>query len=258
MAASAQDFQKAREEIDKVKPNISYDTFCETPIPTGEDKIACRIKAVPSVGFLVCKKPEYEGETCEEIIEKELQSILKVGEGNVTTVKVSPPLISHVKCGKDESLNCSGFLEEWVDSERGQFQQVRDHISNGTVKELIDKVKTFTKSGLPKTAEDLTNIMEYMKKNPSEDEYRQICDLQGFFLATGGFLVGDIPSVNNNITLNGTCWDGEPTTKEVIVALDDMIKAFNIKSAINASMTVTSSQFTLWIAVVFVVNSLFI
>ena len=258
MAASAQDFQKAREEIDKVKPNISYDTFCETPIPTGEDKIACRIKAVPSVGFLVCKKPEYEGETCEQIIEKELQSILKVGEGNVKTVKVSPPLINHVKCGKNESLNCSGFLEEWVDSERGKFQQVRDHISNGTVKKLIDEVKTFTKSGLPKTAEDLTNIMKYMKKNPSKDEYRQICDLQGFFLATGGFLVGDIPSVNNNITLNGTCWDGEPTTKEVIVALDDMIKAFNIKSAINASMTVTLSQFTLWIAVVFVVNSLFI
>ena len=258
MAASAQDFQKAREEIDKVKPNISYDTFCETPIPTGEDKIACRIKAVPSVGFLVCKKPEYDDKTCEQIIGEEIQSILEVRKGNVKTVKVSPPLISQVKCGKDKSLHCSGFLEEWVDSERGQFRQVRNHISDGTVEDLIGKVKTFTKSGLSKTAEDLTNIMKYMKKNPSEDEYRQICDLQGFFLATGGFLVGDIPSVNNNITLNGTCWDGEPTTKEVIVALDDMIKAFNIKSAINASMTVTLSQFTLWIAVVFVVNSLFI
>ena len=66
-----------------------------------------------------------------------------------------------------------------------------------------------------------------MTVNPTKNEYRQICDLQGFFLATGGFLVADVPDVLEETTIDGECYDGEPTTKEVLDSLDEMISAFS-------------------------------
>ena len=218
------EFDAARQKI--YHEHINYKKFCSEK-PQGEEKIACRIKDIPSVGFLVCQQPTIEGRNCAEIINDEVNNIVKLRNGNVKTVTVSPPSINGVKCGKNSSLNCSGFLEGWIDKKTGQFQQVRDHISNKTVNNLIEQVKSFTKSGLNTTADDLVNITNYMKIDPGKHKFRQICDLQGFFVVDGGFLVGDIPYITGEINETDTCYDGEPTTEEVLTALETMIQAFN-------------------------------
>ena len=241
MQTEGQDFDAARNKINQAKPNIDYSKFC-SEMPEGEDKIACRINGIPSVGFLVCQQPTIEGRNCAEIINDEVNNIVKLRNGNVKTVTVSPPPINGVKCGKNSSLNCSGFLEGWIDKKTGQFQQVRDHISNKTVNNLIEQVKSFTKSGLNTTADDLVSITNYMKIVPGKHKFRQICDLQGFFFVDGGFLVGDIPYITGEINETDTCYDGEPTTEEVLTALETMIQAFNPTPTPTPTPTPNRSQ----------------
>ena len=226
--ALADDFAEARAKIDQAKPNIDYNTFC-AEMNSGEDKIACRIKDVPTVGFLVCKEPKLGEKNCSTVINEEVTNIEKVQkEGAIKTVRISPLPIDGVKCGNDSSIECSGFLEKWLAKDEAKFEQVRDHISDNTIERLIADVKNFTsQAGLSTTAADLSKIKTYMKVNTTMNEYRQICDLQGFFLATGGFLVADVPDVLEEATIDGKCYDGEPTTKEVLDALDRMISAFN-------------------------------
>lgn len=226
----ADDFAKAREKINQAKPNIDYRTFC-AEMKAGEDKIACRMKDVPSVGFLVCKEPEMEGTNCSTIINTEIGNLQKVqNEGKIKIVTISPPPIDGVRCGNDPSTECSGFLEEWLTTDKANFKQVRDHISNNTIPALIADVRSFTsETGLSTAADDLSNIKKYMMVNQTADVYRQICDLQGFFLVKGGFLVADVPYLLEDTDINGICWDGEPTTKQVLDALDKMISAFKGK-----------------------------
>ena len=226
--ALADDFADARAKIDQAKPTIDYSTFC-AEMNSGEDKIACRIKDVPTVGFLVCKEPELGVKNCSTVINEEVTNIEKVkNEGGIKTVTISLPPIDGVKCGNDSSIECSGFLEKWLTKDEAKFEQVRDHIYNNTTEKLIADVKSFTsQAGLSTTVADLSKIKTYMTVNPTMNKYRQICDLQGFFLATGGFLVADVPDVLEGTTIDGECYDGEPTTKEVLDALDQMISAFS-------------------------------
>lgn len=232
--AIADDFADARAKIDQAKPNIDYNTFC-AEMNSGEDKIACRIKDVPTVGFLVCKEPELGIKNCSTVIEEEATNIEKVrNEGSINTVTISLPQIDGVKCGNDSSINCSGFLEKWLTKDEAKFEQVRDHISDNTIEKLIADVKSFTsQAGLSTTAADLSKIKTYMNVNPTMNKYRQICDLQGFFLAAGGFLVADVPDVLEETTIDGKCYEGEPTTEEVLNALDQMISAFNPGNGTN-------------------------
>lgn len=53
-----------------------------------------------------------------------------------------------------------------------------------------------------------------------------ICDLQGFFLFAGGFLVNDPDGIKENATVQQTCNDprGEPTTKQVLDGLALLIQ----------------------------------
>ena len=226
-------FQGARDEIDKEKPNINYKEFCEQPILGGKDKIACRIKNVKSVGFLVCKDPnvidEESGEStpCKNVIEAELKNLLKIREAGINTVEVNEPQIDGVMCGREGSThkNCSGFLEEWISKDEGKFVQVRDHIHEGpgAISQLIDEISKYTKD-LKKTATDLKTIRSYMRM--ADSKYRQICDLQGFFLKDGGFKVSDVPDIVEKLGLDKPCWPGEPTTEEVLDDLTKMIDAF--------------------------------
>lgn len=253
--AFADDFAIAREKINKAKPDIDYSTFC-SEMPAGEDKIACRIKNVSTVGFLVCQKSEIDDVDCSTVIKNEVENIQTIQrEGNVKTVKISPPPIGDVRCGKDPSLNCSGFLEEWVAPEAGRFKQVRDHISNKTVPKLITDVKSFTsKAGLSTTAADLSNIKKYMMENPKGNKYRQICDLQGFFLVNGGFLINDVPYILKDASIDGVCWNDEPTTKQVLDALDEMISAFGdgVKNTtfVNGGINITGPHFNVKILLI--------
>lgn len=234
---AADDFDTARQKINQAKANIDYSSFC-TERKAGEDKIACRIKDVSSVGFLVCKTPQLEGVNCDEVIRTEVNNIETIIKGNVKTVKISPPPIDGVRCGNHSSTSCSGFLEKWIATDKGRFEHVRDHIANKTVPRLITKVKSYTSPGrLPNTAADLKNIKNYMTLDPVAKAYRQICDLQGFFLVNGGFLVADVPMIKNT-TANEGCWSDEPTAQQVLDALNEMITAFS--SSVQSTDPLTS------------------
>lgn len=228
LVTADQDFDTARQKINQAKPNISYNDFC-SELKSGEDKIACRIKGVKTVGFLVCKTPELGELKCSQVIRNEISNIETAREWNVKTVTISPPPVDNVTCGSTSDLTCSGFLEKWIDPEEGLFQHVRDHIHNNTIDQLIIVVRGYTSSGLPQTADDLRKIKTFMTLDPTEDKYRQICDLQGFFLKIGGFLVADVPKIENTTLTGkaGECYDGEPTTQEVLSALDRMIASFS-------------------------------
>ena len=228
-------FQEARDEIDRVKPYINYQEFCVQPTPGGKDKIACRIKNVKSVGFLVCKDAnvidEDTGEStpCIEVIATELGNLLTITNAGINTVEVNAPQIDGVMCGRQgsTSIECSGFLEEWISQDEGMFVQVRDRIVGGpsALSQLIAQISKDTKD-LKKTATDLKTIRSYM--HMADGTYRQICDLQGFFLKDGGFKVSDVPYIAKNLGLDEPCWTGtgEPTTKQVLDALTKMIDAF--------------------------------
>ena len=89
--ALADDFADARAKIDQVKPDIDYNTFC-AEMNSGEDKIACRVKDAPTVGFLVCKKPKLGEKNCSTVINEEVSNIEKVkNEGGIKTVTISLP-----------------------------------------------------------------------------------------------------------------------------------------------------------------------
>ena len=73
-----------------------------------------------------------------------------------------------------------------------------------------------------------------MMIDPNKNKYRQICDLQGFFLIKGGFLVADVPAIEN-VSISDPCWPGEPTTKKVLDALNEMISEFGRHSSLAQS-----------------------
>ena len=56
---AANDFDTARQKIEQAKPKIDYNTLWSER-KAGEEKIACRIEGVPSVGFVVCRKPLFK------------------------------------------------------------------------------------------------------------------------------------------------------------------------------------------------------
>lgn len=245
MIVYADDFATARQKINEAKPNINYDTFCREK-KSGEDKVACRIKDVPTIGFLVCKTPIVEEVICSKVIKTEVENIKTVSSANITTVTISTHRIDGVKCGEDQSLNCSGFLEEWITNETGRFEQVRDHIDGNTVANLINDVKSFTTTtGLSTTAADLKKIKNYMMVDPDKNKYRQICDLQGFFLVKGGFLVADVPAIQN-ISISDPCWSDEPTTKNVLDALNEMISEFSLAQS-NGSISRSGLNFNAYL-----------
>ena len=245
MIVYADNFATARQKINEAKPNINYDTFCREK-KSGEDKVACRIKDVPTIGFLVCKTPVVEEVICSKVIKTEVENIKTVSSANITTVTISTHRIDGVKCGEDQSLNCSGFLEEWITNETGRFEQVRDHIDGNTVANLINDVKSFTTTtGLSTRAADLKKIKNYMMVDPDKNKYRQICDLQGFFLVKGGFLVADVPAIEN-ISISDPCWSDEPTTKNVLDALNEMISEFSLAQS-NGSISRSGLNFNAYL-----------
>lgn len=70
-----------------------------------------------------------------------------------------------------------------------------------------------------------------MKPTTGNIMYKQICDLQGFFLKKGGFLVADTPEIKENMGLNDKCFDGEPTTERVLNGLEEIINGLRKNAA---------------------------
>lgn len=239
---------KAIKRITRTKPINYADLHICTETYEGEDKIACRINdgnwnGESTVGFLVCKFKYYgsepERKECAEIIKTEIKNLKILHEAGVKTVKFREELISSVPCGQNPANSCSGYLVERVDKDRGRFEHIRHRITtrNKATMMMILDVKDFT--GKAMTVADLAKIKKYMevppeiaikKGSPETPKYRQICDLQGFFLKAGGFLGADVPEIGEDLGIDGRCWTQddpneapEPTILEVLCALNTMI-----------------------------------
>ena len=113
---------------------------------------------------------------------------------------------------------------------------------SGSIKALINDVKEITTSQkLTTTIADLKKIVAFMEPTLTGGTYKQICDLQGFFLISGGFLVADTPVIEENIGINDTCYDNEPTTRQVLDGLNEIIKGLSSSSVANP--TIQSSYY---------------
>ena len=235
----ADDFADAFAKIEAVKTNINYNKFCKELAQGGEEKIACRIKAVPSIGFLVCRYPTY----CLQQITTEIDNLRKLQRDGIKTVKLAPRsdmrIIQNVKCGSQSTSDCSGFLVEWISRSIGRFEHIRDRIANNEIPDLIANVESFTRSdNLKRSCRDLNDILNYMQERSVR--YRQICDLQGFFLVNGGFIVADTPQIKTKMGPKEPCWEGEPTTEQVFTALMTLRDRFKNKKKKK------SDAFMLW------------
>ena len=223
-ATAAPDFAKAKQLINDLKPNLNYKEICLGKMPSGQMKSAWRLKAVPSVAFLVCK--EYYDGYCSEEINVEITNLQKLRASGVSTVPIDNEAISGVKCAQTSDLHCAGFLEEWIDEKVGWLHRLDSYFKHSTVPALIKEIREKIPSpeGLKKTGEDFRKMRDFM--TAPQGQYHLICDLQGSFLFDGGFLVNDPQEVKENMGLDQRCdieQRREPTTRQVIDGLTQLI-----------------------------------
>ncbi|XP_078367375.1 uncharacterized protein LOC144651305 [Oculina patagonica] len=225
-------FSRARQVIRHAERPINYENFCSVSY-AGGDKMACLIRQEPTVGLLVCKTAVVDEAPCEDVINTEINNLRRLS-AYVNTVEFSSRPIHGLNCPENPQQVCSGFLEEWVHD--GRFRHLRDAIAGGraSVRDLASRVKNHILRHVPqggdptdalrRTVRHLRKIISFMTYGKDEPtEYRQICDLQGFFLNDGGFLVADVPYIAGHIGLESECWPGEPTTQEVLDGLEYII-----------------------------------
>ena len=222
------DFASAKEYINSHKPDLNYDEICEKLKPgkglmAGQMKSVCHLKQVPSVAFLFCRFQD----GCEFKIQMEIDNIQKLIAGGVRTVEIDNQLIKGVKCGESGDKTCTGFLEGWVGG--GWLQRLDTLFLYGRdpVKNLIKTIREriITSQGLKATANDLKKIKVFMLAGI----HNLICDLQGFFLKAGGFLVSDPEGIETNVDLKESCPAHDPETKlptarQVLEGLDLLVQ----------------------------------
>jgi hypothetical protein len=208
--------------INNIKGNVLQYEFC-TELHSGGDKHACRIRNFEKYGFLFCKEYDNGHDTCTDIINREMQGYIQLQANQVKTVPFFPRVITDVVCPDSKlkgDTRCSGLLEEWVDN--GEAFHLRVYIDDHEVEKQTSKIiQLTTKTGLSTTREDLEKIYLYMGNDGVH--FRCICDLQGFYLLDGGFLVGDTEGIKENLGIGDACDKGDPTIREFLQALEYMI-----------------------------------
>jgi hypothetical protein len=138
-----------------------------------------------------------------------------------------------LKCGArgSKDVKCSGYLVKWVPGDQGKMESIRSSIMSNSISNLVGRVRVFQpqQQARLKTGDDLQKILYFMK--PSGNVYNRICDLQGFFMKTGGFVIADPDGVKYKTSPTDTCSDPGtyPTTQKVIDGLTEL-KAGIIKN----------------------------
>jgi hypothetical protein len=218
-AAAAPEFSKARTKINSIKPDISYSSFCSER-PSGGDKVACRIASIPSVGFLVCKNADVDGVSCEDAVKIELASLAKTKKQGLKVIDFSAPELGEVQCAEERSQDCYGYLVGWVAD--GTFTNIDHAITEHKVAELAeDIVRTTTPRGLATTKKNIKAIATFMTAG---SKYSRICDLQGFYLRPGGFLIADVPQIEIKQTTKPDCGPNYPTFDEEYKGILDLVE----------------------------------
>jgi hypothetical protein len=219
--ALGDDFSKARDKIDSIKPNIPYKSFC-SETPAGEDKVACRIKSIPSTGFLVCKTHHLDGTACKDVIKTEISNLTQVKKAKLKTITFDDEILGPAQCADEASKDCYGYLVTWVTN--GTFVNLDDTIHANGIAVLANDIIKGTQSGKVKTTKaDINAIATFMA--PGSGKYGRICDLQGFWLKSGGFLINDVPSVEIKSSSKPACGGaGMPSYDQALAGLEDLVK----------------------------------
>ena len=149
-----------------------------------------------------------------------------------------------LKCGArgSKDVNCYGFLEKWIQDKDGKIKSLRSSIFSGIkiIEILTNWVIEYQadKDACLETSNDLKTIENFMTPSSPgqrDDGYNRICDLQGFFMKTGGFVISDPDGVLINTTSSNRCHDPAsfPTTKNVIDGL--RLMSHKLKNDCNGS-----------------------
>lgn len=223
----ADDFSQAETKINSIKPNIPYASFCAA-MPKGEDKMACQIASIPTVALLVCQKTDYgEEKSCATLIKEEVNNLVKVKKAGLTTVDFRTTLMTPLQCADEKAKTCTGYLAGWVS--KGTFVNLDDAIEAGTIAQIAEDIKGYSTSAkaLAATRTDLQKIARFM--TPGAGKYSRICDLQGFYLRGGGFLINDVPQLYINTTPTPACWDGMPDWQKALDGINQLVTLLNEK-----------------------------
>ncbi|PWC17025.1 hypothetical protein DDT52_17220 [Brenneria roseae subsp. roseae] len=217
----ADDFSQAAAKINKIKPDISYGSFCSST-PSGEDKMACQLKSIPTIGLLVCQKADYsEDKSCEALITEEITNLSNVKKAGLATVDFRTDILTPLNCAREKSKECAGYLVSWVN--QSEFVNIDDEINAGHIPELASSIRSFSTSSasLAKTRADLKKIADFM--TPDAGKFSRICDLQGFYLRGGGFLINDVPDLKIKETTAPGCWDDMPSWRQALDGINQLV-----------------------------------
>ena len=123
---------------------------------------------------------------------------------------------------------CIGFVQEWITADLGQRVLFNENVFKKTEDAMISEIKNYqtTPEAKEKTVKDLQKIVAWM--TPADDKctmYKQICNLDGFFKETGGFVIHS-PIIKYNMKLEDYCHNekADPTNKRILAVLKKFIK----------------------------------
>ena len=145
-------------------------------------------------------------------------------------VKYSQEDILELKC-KDENpakTTCIGYLEQWIESADANLVPFNEKVFSKTEDQMISDIKNYqtTPEAKAKTVGDLRKIIAWMTPGDGQCTlYKQLCDLEGFFMKDGGFVIHN-PSVKYKMMLSDFCHSDQddPTNERVLAVLKKSIK----------------------------------
>ena len=154
-------------------------------------------------------------------------------ETNLTIVKYSKEQIKDLKCpreeeGSENENKCIGYIEQWITTTGAELIPFNKKVYDEEEESMFTTVKNLQSSAAAKakTVLDLNKIIDFMTPPAGEcTNYKQLCDLEGFFNQDGGFVIHN-PSVKYKMMLNDYCHekDNDPTNARVLEVLNKFVK----------------------------------
>ena len=175
---------------------------------------------------------------CAGLVTSRIEShdALREGEEKVTVIRYTKKNITGLKCKDEADKNtCIGYLEEWIPETQAHLRNINEKIFDEDEDELIAEIKSYqtTPDAKRATAADLQKIVDFMRPpNGQCTLYQQLCNLEGFFKQSGGFVVHN-PVVKYKMMPEDVCDSGgkDPTNLRVVAVLKKFIEELNASAS---------------------------
>ena len=169
---------------------------------------------------------------CKELIESAIHFLDTIRKAKLNLVVYnSESVMRNITCPEEHNpvkKTCIGFVQEWITADLGQRVLFNENVFKKTEDAMISEIKNYqtTPEAKEKTVKDLQKIVAWM--TPADDKctmYKQICNLDGFFKETGGFVIHS-PIIKYNMKLEDYCHieKADPTNKRILAVLKKFIK----------------------------------